>query len=112
MVIDSLFQKMSQNLPIYLPMYPHLPSQNETANSLPDSKLFQFQLKVTFWFWLMYPPPPPPQERKSWISGQGDILVMADVLPPPEMKSWKSGKKFLWQISHDQSSTYPPQMKS
>ena len=40
MVIDSLFQKRSQNLPIYLPIMYHtsLPPQNETANSLPDSK--------------------------------------------------------------------------
>ena len=69
MVIDSLFQKRSQNLLIYLQMYPPppLPPQNETANSGPDLKLFQkvrFQVKVTFWFWPMYPPPPPPGMKK------------------------------------------------
>ena len=30
--------------------------------------------------------PPPPQEWKSWISGQGDILVQADEPPPPNEK--------------------------
>ena len=39
MVIDSLFQKRSQNLPMYLQVYPSsLPPQNETANSSPNLK--------------------------------------------------------------------------
>ena len=57
MVIDSLFQKMSQ---IYQSTCqcspPFLPLQNKTANMVPNSKLFQFQVKVTFWLSLMYPP--------------------------------------------------------
>ena len=47
MVFDSLFQKMSQNLPVYLQMSPP-PPRNEKVG---------FQVKVTFWFWMMYPPP-------------------------------------------------------
>ena len=27
---------------------------------------------------------PPPQQWKSWISGQGDILVLGDVPLPPD----------------------------
>ena len=46
-----------------------LPSQNETANSGPDLKLFQ----------------------KGWISGQGDILVLADVPPHPSLRNEKVG---------------------
>ena len=38
MVFHSLFQKMSQNLPVYLQMYPPLPPQNETVNRVPNSK--------------------------------------------------------------------------
>ena len=38
---------------------------------------------MTFWFWLMYPPPP--RNGKVEISGQCDILVLADV-PPPEIE--------------------------
>ena len=39
MVFDSLFQKMSQNLPVYLQRYPPLPPcQNETASMVPNSK--------------------------------------------------------------------------
>ena len=54
MVFDSLFQKMSQNLPVYLqrcppslpkmklpvwcPIWNPLPPQNETANRVPNSK--------------------------------------------------------------------------
>ena len=38
MVFDSLFQKMSQNLPVYLQRYPHLPPQNETASMVPNLK--------------------------------------------------------------------------
>ena len=37
------------------------------------------QVNVTFWFWLMYPPP---RNGKVEISGQCDILVLADVPPP------------------------------
>ena len=35
----------------------------------------------------------PPLEMKSWISGQGDILVLDNVCPsPPEMKKLDSGQ--------------------
>ena len=75
MVIDSLFQKRSQNLLIYLPMYPtSLPPQNETANSSPDLKppsLPKMKLPVVHQF------------ETFPISGQGDILVQDDVHPPP-----------------------------
>ena len=76
---------------VHLIWNPLSPPQNETANSFPDSKLFQFQVKVTFWFWLMYPPP---QEWKGWISGQGDILVLADVPPPESEKFFLSKVRF------------------
>ena len=83
MVIDSLFQKRSQNLLIYLQMYPPaLPPQNETANSGPDLKLFQkvgFQVKVTFWFWLMYPPPPPNEK----VGFQVKVKFWFWLMPPP-----------------------------
>ena len=59
MVIDCLFQKRESKFTDLPADVPHsLPSQNETANSSPDLKLFQFQVKVTFWFWQMYRPPP------------------------------------------------------
>ena len=37
---------------------------------------------------------PPPPGMKSWIPGQGDILLLADVPPPPSqgMKSWIPGQ--------------------
>ena len=41
----------------------------------------------------MYSPP----EWKSWIPGQGDILLLADVPPPPqEWKSWIQVKVTFW----------------
>ena len=74
MVIDSLFQKRSQNLPIYLQADVPPPSivkveagQGDIlvlADVPPNDKVgFCFCLmyppndKVGFWFWLMYPPP-------------------------------------------------------
>ena len=56
----------------------------------PRNEKVGFQVKVTFCFWLLYPPPP---GMKSWIPGQGDILLLADVPPPPTgMKSWIPGQ--------------------
>ena len=45
---------------------------------------------VTFWFWLMYPPTP--RNGKVEISGQCDILVLADVPPPQNGKAEISGQ--------------------
>ena len=51
--------------------------------SHPQNDKVGFQVKVTFWFWLMYPPP---RNGKVEISGQCDILVLADVSPPRMIK--------------------------
>ena len=53
----------------------------------PGMKKLRSQVNVTFWFWLMYPPPP--RNEKVEISGQCDILVLADV-PPQGMKNLRS----------------------
>ena len=53
-------------------MYPSPPPKNEKVG---------FQVKVTFCFWLMYPP-----GMKKLDTGQGDILLLADVPPPPEIE--------------------------
>ena len=45
-------------------------------------------VNVTFWFWLMYPPHP--RNGKVEISGQCDILVLADVpCPHPPARNGK-----------------------
>ena len=58
-----------------LPMYP------------PGMEKLKSQVNVTFWFWLMYPPP---RNEKVEISGQCDILVLADVPPLQGMEKLKS----------------------
>ena len=49
----------------------------------PGMEKLKSQVNVTFWFWLMYPPP---KNGKVEISGQCDILVLANVHPPPEIE--------------------------
>ena len=70
-----------------IPMFLRL--KGNVPPPLPRNEKVGSQVNVTFWFWMMYPPP---QERKSWISGQWDILVLDDVPPPQEWKSWISGQ--------------------
>ena len=90
----------------------------------PGMQKLKYQVKVKFWFWLMYPPGikisgqsyilvfwlmyPPPRNGKVEISGQSDILVLADVpLPPPGIEKLKSQVKvkfWFWLM-------YPPVMK-
>ena len=57
----------------------------------PGVEKLKSQVNVTFWFWVMYTPyPTPPRNGKVEISGQCDILVLADVpLPPPNMEKLK-----------------------
>ena len=50
----------------------------------PGMEKLKSRVNVTFWFWLMYPPP---RNGKVEISGQCDILVLANVPPPlPEIE--------------------------
>ena len=52
-----------------------------------DSLAFMFSLKIG-----RQCTPPPPPEWKVVISGQGDILLLADVPPPPGMKKLDTGQ--------------------
>ena len=65
MVFDSLFQEMSQNLPVYLQVYP--PPRNEKVGS---------QVNLTFWFWMMYHPPPPRSTSDDWLGWSMDSKTM------------------------------------
>ena len=49
----------------------------------PGMEMLKYQVNVTFWFWLMYPPAPS-RNGKVEISGQCDILVLADVPLQPK----------------------------
>ena len=78
MVTDSLFQKMSQNLPIYLPMYP--PPRNE--------KLEIWQKNFYGRFHMTKVQCPPPPEMKSWKSGKKFLWKISHhqslMYPPPK----------------------------
>ena len=65
------------------------------------------QVNVTFWFWLMYPHPTP-RNWKVEISGQCDILVLADVPPPhpQELKSWNL--RSMWHFGSSWCTPLPP----
>ena len=58
-------------------------SEVEQCTPPPGMEKLKYQVNVTFWFWLMYPPP---RNGKVEISGQCDILVLADVPPPPRIE--------------------------
>ena len=79
MVIDSLFQKRSQNLPVYLQMYP------------PRIEKVGFQVKVTFLFWLMYPPPPTNTQHECYRNNnhfkRGHQVHFTNLLPLPLLLS-------------------------
>ena len=49
----------------------------------PGMEKLKSQVNVTFWYLQMYPPTP--RNGKVEISGQCDILLLADV-PPPEIE--------------------------
>ena len=95
MVFDSLFQKMSQNLPVYLQMYP--PPPNEKVGSQvnvifwlwmmypppPRNEKVGSQVNMTFWFWMMYHPPT--RNEKVGFQLKVTFLVLDDVTPPPQI---------------------------
>ena len=119
---------------VYLQMYPPLPPQNQTANSSPNSKppsLPKMKLPIVHLIRNPLSPPKmklpivfpiqnfsnsrsrwhfgsgwciPPPGMKRLDSGQGDILVLADV-PPPE-----SEKIFLSKVRFELTDV-PPQKR-
>ena len=64
------------------------------------------QVNVTFWFWLMSHHPPPPRNGKVEISGQCDILVLADVpLSPPRNRNWTKHECYRTKSFQERSSS-------
>ena len=115
MVFNSLFQKMSQNLPVYLQRYPPcLPKMKQPVwcpiwnpPSLPKMKL---PIGCPIWNPLKHEHyrflsihvysnlpkngrqcTPPPQGMKKLDTGQSDIFFLADV-PPPGVKKLDTGQ--------------------
>ena len=89
---------------VYFTIYPPFPVP--LSDSMPEQETgeFQFQMDMDIWtqtpsttphqppknemliFGLRSDVPPPPRNGKVEISGQCDILLLADVLPPPRVE--------------------------
>ena len=74
----------------------------------PPPGMEKLKSKVNVTFWLSgqsdilvladVPPPPPPRNGKVEISGQSDILVLADVPPPPRNGNWTKHECYRTKI--------------
>ena len=118
-MFNSLFQKKSQNLPVYLQMYPppgmkklDIRSTWHFSSGLctpPPNEKVGYQVNMTFWFWMMYPPPPRMKKldlRSTWHFGSGwctppqnekvgyqvNMTFWFWMMYTPEWKSWISGQ--------------------